>query len=167
MNSSWQKIYTNEIYEDVLSKIKAEQEKAALIVDTILKNEAIVKALAQKDRDTLIKLATPYQEMYKQKYDFHQLHFITADGISFVRMASLQRFGDDLKTYRPDIAFVVNNRQPTHSVSVGALGPMIRYIAPVVEVKVQAQMAKTLSSMSEEMKRISDHLNNLVASFKV
>lgn len=132
MNSSWQKIYTNEIYEDVLSKIKAEQEKAALIVDTILKNEAIVKALAQKDRDTLIKLATPYQEMYKQKYDFHQLHFITPDGISFVRMASLQRFGDDLKTYRPDIAFVVNNRQPTHSVSVGALGPMIRYIAPVV-----------------------------------
>lgn len=132
MNSSWQKIYTNEIYEDVLSKIKAEQEKAALVIDTILKNEAIMKALAQKDRDTLIKLATPYQETYKQKYDFHQLHFITPEGISFVRMASLQRFGDDLKTYRPDIVFVVNNRQPTYSVSVGALGPMIRYIAPVM-----------------------------------
>ncbi|MCS7175920.1 methyl-accepting chemotaxis protein [Pseudothermotoga sp.] len=131
MNSSWQRMYTDKIYEDVLSKTKAEQEKAALVVDTVLKNEAIVKALAQKDRDTLIKLVMPYHEMYKQKYDFFQIHFITQDGISFLRTANLQRYGDDLKTFRPDIVYVLNNKQPTSSVSVGAMGPMIRYISPV------------------------------------
>lgn len=131
VNDHWKALYTDSVYEEILTMIRAEQDKAGIVVETLLKNEEIVKTFANRDREKLIELVMPYHKLYAEKYDFSQLHFHTEDVISFLRTGNLQRYGDDLKSFRWDIVQVRDTKKPVQSVSVGAMGPMIRYIAPV------------------------------------
>lgn len=131
VNDHWKDLYTNSVYEEILTMIRAEQDKAGIVVETLLRNEEIIKAFANKDREKLIEVVMPYHKLYAEKYDFSQLHFHTEDVVSFLRTSNLQKHGDDLKSFRLDIVQVRDTKKPIYSVSVGVMGPNIRYIAPI------------------------------------
>lgn len=129
---AWRDKYAKAATEEIFSKIESEQEKAKIIVETILRNEEIVRAFAEGDRDRLIALVMPYHEIYSREAGLSQIHFHTADVKSYLRTSNLQRYGDDLSGFRSDILEVKRTRKPVFSTSIGVMGPQIRYVAPVI-----------------------------------
>jgi len=127
----WTELLLDKTYESITDKIKYEQERAMIIVDTILYDESIVEAFAEKNRELLIQLIMRYHTFYNINYDLFQIHFHTPDLKSFLRTSDITKFGDDVSSYRPDIKYVAENKVPTFSTGVGAKGAMLRYIAPV------------------------------------
>uniref|UniRef100_A0A7C4GED0 Double Cache domain-containing protein n=1 Tax=Fervidobacterium thailandense TaxID=1008305 RepID=A0A7C4GED0_9BACT len=128
---AWEKLYTSVEADFVQRQIQHEQEKAMMIVDTVLNDKNILKAFALKDRDLLISYVMQYHTFYSLHYDLFQIHFHTPEAISFLRTSDLTKFGDDLKSFRKDVLHVIQTKQPTFSTSVGRMGAMIRYIVPV------------------------------------
>lgn len=132
LSNDWKDEYVKSATERIFTQISAEQEKAKLIIETLLKNSEIVDAFVRNDREKLIALVMPFHEFYNKNFDLAQIHFHTADVVSFLRTSNLQKYGDDLKSFRQDILQVKNTRNAVLSLSVGVAGPMIRYIAPIV-----------------------------------
>ncbi|WP_158005833.1 cache domain-containing protein [Fervidobacterium thailandense] len=127
----WEKTYASSEAKFIERQIYHEQEKAMMIIDTLLNDENVVRAFAQKDRDLLISHVMRYHTFYSLHYDLFQIHFHTPEAVSFLRTSDLSKFGDDLKSYRKDVLHVIATKQPTFSTGVGRMGAMIRYIAPV------------------------------------
>lgn len=127
----WTRLLLDKVYESVLDKMYHEQEKAMMIVDTLLNDDRIVEAFAKKDRNLLIQLVMRHHTFYSINYDLFQVHFHTPDLRSFLRTSDLSKFGDDLSGFRHDVKYVVENRVPIFSTGVGRMGAMLRYIAPV------------------------------------
>lgn len=128
----WRDDYVSRAADEIMIVIKAEQEKAKIVIETLMKNEEIIEAFASQDRDRLIQLIMPYHEMYKKDFDFSQIHFHTADLKSFLRTSDLTKYGDDLSSIRPDIVHVKSTKSPVFSTNVGRMGPQIRYVAPII-----------------------------------
>lgn len=147
----WINFLEVELESDFNSKVLLEQEKAKIVIDTLLKDEKILEAFEKKDREKLIQYVMPYFEIYKDS-GIYQIHFHDENLISFLRTSNLEKYGDDLKTYRKDIIKVKETKQPVYSVNPGAMGPMIRYVAPVVidgkyigSVEANARIEKSFS----------------------
>ncbi|MEN3042383.1 MAG: cache domain-containing protein [Fervidobacterium sp.] len=131
---NWMNFLENELKSDFESKVLLEQEKAEIVVETLLKDKNILEAFEKKDRQKLIEHVIPYAEIYKNS-GIYQIHFHDENVVSFLRTSNLEKYGDDLKGYREDIIRVKETKQPVYSISVGAMGAMIRYIAPVIVEK--------------------------------
>lgn len=132
VSQHWKDVYALSSAQDIQSKIDSEAEKAKVIVETLLKNEDIVATFAEKDRDKLIELIMPYHEMYAKEFGLSQIHFHTPDVKSFLRTSNLQKYGDDLSSFRSDILEVKRTQKGVFATSIGVAGPQIRYVAPVI-----------------------------------
>ncbi|MEN3042242.1 MAG: methyl-accepting chemotaxis protein [Fervidobacterium sp.] len=132
VSKNWKDLYSLSVARDIEAKIESESEKSKLIVETLLKNETIVSTFAQKDRDKLIELIMPYHEIYTKEFNLSQIHFHTPDIKSFLRTSNLQKYGDDLTSFRKDILKVKETQKGVSTTSVGVNGAQIRYIAPVI-----------------------------------
>ncbi|MCX7654376.1 MAG: methyl-accepting chemotaxis protein [Fervidobacterium sp.] len=131
---NWMNFLENELKSDFESKVLLEQEKAEIVVKTLLKDKNILEAFEKKDRQKLIEYVMSYAEIYKDS-GIYQIHFHDENVVSFLRTSNLEKYGDDLKGYRKDIIRVKETKQPVYSISVGAMGAMIRYIVPVIVEK--------------------------------
>uniref|UniRef100_A0A7C5U8B9 Methyl-accepting chemotaxis protein n=1 Tax=Fervidobacterium nodosum TaxID=2424 RepID=A0A7C5U8B9_9BACT len=129
--SVWMDFVERELESDFKFKVISEQEKAKIVVDTLLKDKNIVEAFESKNRQKLIELVMPYFEIYKDA-GFYQIHFHDENLKSFLRTSNLEKYGDDLSSFRKDVVYVRENKKPVYSMNVGVMGPMIRYVAPVI-----------------------------------
>lgn len=129
--SVWMDFVERELESDFKFKVISEQEKAKIVVDTLLKDKNIVEAFESKNRQKLIELVMPYFEIY-QDAGFYQIHFHDENLKSFLRTSNLEKYGDDLSSFRKDVVYVRENKKPVYSMNVGVMGPMIRYVAPVM-----------------------------------
>lgn len=129
--SVWMDFVERELESDFKFKVISEQEKAKIVVDTLLKDKNIVEAFESKNRQKLIELVMPYFEIYKDA-GFYQIHFHDENLKSFLRTSNLEKYGDDLSSFRKDVVYVRENEKPVYSMNVGVMGPMIRYVAPVI-----------------------------------
>lgn len=126
----WKEEYVKSAAENVTSQIAFEGEKARLVVEALLRNREVIEAFTRGDRERLIELLMPLHELYRKELGLLQIHFHTAEVVSFLRTADLSRYGDDLKEFRKDILHVRNTRKATSSMSMGVMGPNIRYTPP-------------------------------------
>lgn len=129
--SVWMDFVERKLESDFKFKVISEQEKAKIVVDTLLKDKNIVEAFESKNRQKLIELVMPYFEIYKDA-GFYQIHFHDENLKSFLRTSNLEKYGDDLSSFRKDVVYVRENEKPVYSMNVGVMGPMIRYVAPVI-----------------------------------
>lgn len=72
-------------------------------------------------------------EYIKKEFKVLQLHFHTPDCKSFLRFHAPFKYGDDLKTTRPAVCFVNQEKRPLFVFEIGKLATGFRYIFPIID----------------------------------
>ncbi len=103
----------------------------------IASNGDIKKSLKYGQRQRAINSLNTLSGKYKENTPFKniKIHLHTADLKSFVRIWKLDRYGDDLSSFRHTLSAVKKNKKAMVAVEVGKSGLSIRGIAPVIENK--------------------------------
>jgi len=123
-------------YQTVIKSLK---EKGDLYFDEVINNRYILDTFSHiqnKDswnwiREKLIKeLNQPFKRM--QNMGVRQLHFHTADNISFLRMHKLDRFGDSLTDIRYSIKATNRDLKSNHGFEEGRIYNGFRNVYPII-----------------------------------
>ena len=86
--------------------------KNLLNYKTVKYRGLILEAFARKDRDELFRLTQPFLESFKRENPyFDTFTWILPDNKAFLRVHSPKKFGDDVTSFRPDVAEVNSERQ--------------------------------------------------------
>ncbi len=133
------------------AKVTEADKKMVLLFETHLKrltkvylarlseiadSEEFTAALADGDREKVIKILTPkYESLRKNNPYLYILHVHTQESHSFVRMHMQDKFGDSLNSYRDSVMEVNSGLRPVYGFEVGAGGLYYRIIRPVIDSK--------------------------------
>ncbi len=121
----------NDYQEMLMGRLSAEGSRAhsmALLVASIPK---VQQAFAAGDRETLAQMFGPGFKELKQELAVRQFQFHTPPATSFLRVHKLQKFGDDLSSFRKTVVATNNTKAPVSGLEVGVAGLGIRGIVPV------------------------------------
>ena len=117
----------------------------------------------QASRDALYSLLEVRWQEMRNVVELRQVHFLTADGISFLRMHEPSRHGDGLVSVRPLIRRALATGQPQTGYEVGRLYGGVRVILPIRGaderlrglVEVGLSMGPILEPLTREMGMLS------------
>lgn len=96
-------------------------------------NKYIIDALEENNRSIAIEGLKELSSEFRKNTKFKNIkvHIHTADVHSFVRLWKLNKYGDDLRSFRHTINYVAKNKKPLSAFEVGRAGLVIRGLAPV------------------------------------
>ncbi|GBD92012.1 methyl-accepting chemotaxis protein CtpH [bacterium BMS3Abin04] len=113
-------------------QLKVQEQDLKMSMDLLLENKEIVKLFAEKKRDALRdKLLFFYNNKLKTKYNISQFQFHLSPAISFLRLHKVQKFGDDLSSFRKTVVEANKNNKIVSGIEVGRGGPGLRIVYPV------------------------------------
>ena len=122
-----------EIYGNIIATIDSQarmgQSMAALVAGIPLVQEAFAKG----DRETLSALFGPGFADLKKQHGIRQFQFHTPPATSFLRVHKLNKFGDDLSSFRHTVVATNREKRPIHGAEVGVAGLGLRGIVPVFQ----------------------------------
>ena len=94
-------------------------------------NPEVQAAFAAQDRQKLLGLTLESYTALKEKYDIAQYQFHLAPATSFLRLHSVDKYGDDLSSFRFTVIQVNETLKPVYGLEVGRGGAGIRGVTPV------------------------------------
>ena len=94
-------------------------------------NPDIQAAFAAQDRQKLMELTLDSYTALKGKYNISQYQYHLAPATSFLRLHSLDKYGDDLSAFRFTVLQVNDTQKPVAGLEVGRGGAGIRGVEPV------------------------------------
>jgi PAS domain S-box-containing protein len=118
-------------YQRFLEELEEKADQAMSLAAVIAENRQVQFYLADRNRQALIDLLMPIYVELKMDFDIEQLHLHLPGAISFLRLHYLEKFGDDMSSYRKTIADAVRTGGPVGGLEWGATGFGIRGVAPV------------------------------------
>ena len=122
----------NEYLLAINDKLTSEQRLAAAMAALVAEMPVAQQALANDDREELLRMFRQSFLRLKQDFGVQQFQFHTPPAISYVRIHKPEKFGDDLSEIRPTIVFTNQTRQLVQGVDVGPFGLGIRGLTPVL-----------------------------------
>lgn len=135
----------NQVKEEVISNTVSELQKSIEqginskldvgISNAIsIANDNMIKdALKTKNRDLAIKALNSLSADMKKSTPFKniQVHVHTKDNRAFVRSWVLDKFGDDLSSFRASVVEVNKTQKAINTLEVGKAGLSIRSVVPI------------------------------------
>ncbi len=118
-------------HDMLMGRLSAEKQRAysmALLVASIPK---VQQAFAAGDRETLKQMFGPGFKQLKEVLAVRQFQFHTPPAISFLRVHKLEKFGDDLSSFRKTVVATNSSKALVSGLEVGVAGLGIRGIVPV------------------------------------
>lgn len=96
------------------------------------KQEKVINAFARRDREELLRLSTPYLNIFKQENPyFSTFSWLTPDNYNFLRVHRPTLFGDKIGKMRPDIVAANKEQQQYSGYMVAGTGLQYRLVQPV------------------------------------
>ena len=112
--------------------VQSQAQNLSMAMDLLLRNDAVVQAFAQGNREKLADLtADLYRERLKPEYGIQQFHFHTPDSKSFFRAHKPDKFGDDLSDFRSTVNHANSAKERVQGLEVGRAGLGLRLVAPI------------------------------------
>lgn len=121
------RLYSERFLEEVREKSRQAMSLAAVTAE----NHQVQLCLADKDRQALIDLLMPIYVQLRMEFDIEQVHVHLPGAVSFLRLHSLEHFGDDMSGYRKTIMDALHTGRPAGGLEMGLTGFGIRGVAPV------------------------------------
>ncbi len=118
-------------YLAFINALNSYEQSSSIFLDFITKDQNILQAFAEKDRDTLFSLTSPLYDNICKKYNIRQFHFHTTDGFSFLRLQKPGKFGDDLKSFRASVVQANKGNEIIKGLEVGVDDLGFRVVTPV------------------------------------
>ncbi len=105
----------------------------SLAVQTLTSNPEVIDAFAAGDRERLQALLGSYWEDVSVTYGIAQFQFHYPPATSFLRLHSLDNYGDDLSSFRRTVVEANQKKEPVVGLEVGRGGPGTRVVYPVFQ----------------------------------
>jgi len=121
----------SQLYNAVLSEIASEGRLATALSETVAQFSPVQAAFADKDRPELQGLTMPIFESAKKNFGVKQVQFHLPPAMSFLRLHSPDKFGDDLSQFRQTIVDVNKSQQFVSGIEDGVAGLGIRGVVPI------------------------------------
>ncbi len=115
-----------------MSKMDHTRKQALSLATTFAENSQIRSLMATHDRNALSKLLVPMFQTLKKEFEIAQFHFHTSEGNSFLRLHSLEDFGEQIN-YRKTIIDVGKTGKGVAGIERGLAGLGIRGVAPIFQ----------------------------------
>jgi methyl-accepting chemotaxis protein len=131
----------------------------SLGLDSILNDNRVIDAFAERDRATLQSILLPiYKEKIKKIYGVKQFQLHTAPAISFLRLHKPKKFGDDLSAFRRSVVATNQQKISMVGIEVGRGGPGLRVVKPVFKdgkhlgsIEFGGGLKKMVQELSQEL----------------
>jgi len=171
-NSAYNRIdeVMQENLEHIDNKIKIVQAHESMIVNSVnedIQNDSVLLDIFQtillnpKMEDALrLKLFEHFQAQYQilEKTGVAQMHFVTADTRSFLRMHKPDLFGDDLAESRNLYSMVKKTHQSITGFEMGRSTHARRYVYPILDTKGNYLGAFEISFYIEYTAKLIDQI---------
>ncbi len=132
MLRSSEKAEMEEIFENVMASVNAEGRLAQAMSALVAGIPQVQQAFAEGDRDALQDYFASGFPMLKKDYGVRQFQFHTPPATSFLRVHKLQKYGDDLASFRHTVVESNRSRSPIKGMEVGVAGLGVRGIVPMM-----------------------------------
>jgi len=102
---------------------------------SIASNSELVDAVKTDNRAKAIEILQKIEKNIEanSKFSNFKVHLHTKDGHAFLRSWKMDKFGDDLTSFRNTIPYIIKNHKPFVTTEVGKTGMTIRGIVPLVD----------------------------------
>ncbi len=141
--NSYKTELTNEVYEKTVNnltylskqKIKSKFEVGITNAVSISNDASIKEALSSDNRALAIDALSSLSTNMKDSTPFKNIkvHIHTKDTISFLRSWKINKFGDDLSSFRASVLKVNDTKKVINTFEVGKNGLTIRSLVPVFD----------------------------------
>ncbi|MEJ2528837.1 MAG: methyl-accepting chemotaxis protein, partial [Gammaproteobacteria bacterium] len=118
-------------HDMLMGRLSAERYRAYSMALLVASLPQVQQAFAAGDRETLKQMFGPGFKQLKDKLAVRQFQFHTPPAISFLRVHKLEKFGDDLSSFRKTVVATNSSKAPVSGLEVGVAGLGIRGIVPV------------------------------------
>ena len=124
-----------ELHRLLDTKIEAKKSIGLTNVISVANNQELVKALREHNRQKAINVLAKIGQEFKNNTDYKnvKLHLHTKDTKSFVRAWNIDKYGDDLSSFRPSLLKVKNEQHPFVVFEAGRTGLVLRAITPLFD----------------------------------
>ncbi|MCK5682419.1 methyl-accepting chemotaxis protein [bacterium] len=119
--------YVYNIANGIEAETRLSESLSALVANISL----VKKSFADGDREALEKLLYSAYEILSKEYGVRQFQFHTPPAISFLRLHKLEKFGDDLSSFRHTVTNTNDTKKPTRGLESGVAGLGLRGMMPV------------------------------------
>lgn len=124
---------TTRIYHQLIDSL---YEKYRLIGENLLINPELIRYVARKDHDKLLRLTAPvFRKLQQDNPNLEIMHFHTADNHSLLRLHRPDTYGDDLTKLRPMIKRSNETGEVQVGLEVGKYGISYRIALPIQDTK--------------------------------
>jgi methyl-accepting chemotaxis protein len=113
--------------------LKSMTDEAASDAEIIANIPAVRSAFMERDRAKVLAQTERAYKLMEEKYAIDQAQFHTPPGVSFLRLHTPQKFGDDQSTYRPMLAEALQEKSLRKGVDITRAGPAIFGIVPILD----------------------------------
>ena len=115
------------------AKLDSLQDEAVESAELVITMPSVRKAFLDRDRPKLISECETTFNVQKEKYGLDRSEFHDASGINFLRLHQPDKFGDNDMSVRPMLVEAHRNKAIRQGIEVGALGPSVSAIVPVLD----------------------------------
>jgi len=119
-------------YDAFISRVQLESTRAEAMSAVVARIPAVQDAVAQNDREALMRLFGAGMAGLKADYGVDQFQFHTAPATSFLRVHQPAKFGDDLSGFRKTVVAANTDRKPIVGLEGGVAGLGLRGVVPIV-----------------------------------
>ena len=113
------------------SRLKAKEDLAVALATDVANNPEVQAAFAAKDRERLIELTLPSYQVLDEQFDVPQFQFHLPPATSFLRLHSLEKYGDDLSSFRFTVLAANAEKRTVGGPELGRAGLGVRGVVPV------------------------------------
>lgn len=121
----------HEQYNAFRDLLDAKAQQAVAMAMSIAENPEVKQAFANRDRELLTTLTHPIYLELDQTFSVPQAQFHLEPAISFLRLHKLEKYGDDLSSFRNTVLATNDNKLPVSGLEKGKGGYGIRGVVPV------------------------------------
>ncbi len=119
------------------SSLKAMEDEATSDAEIVASIPSVRRAFAARDRAALEAETLGMFRTIEPKYAIDQAQFHTPPGVSFLRLHTPQKFGDEQTSYRPMLAEVHHEKSVRKGTAITKSGAAIFGIVPILDDKGQ------------------------------
>ncbi len=123
-------------YDRFLEALDEQGEQALSLAVMMAANREVQRLLAERDRAGLKALLHGTFLRLQRDFDIAQVHFHVPPAVSFLRLHSPEKSGDEMESYRATIRDAIRTRTGVAGLEKGLLGFGIRGVAPVIYTDV-------------------------------
>ena len=113
--------------------LKSAASKALARAEMLVGYPSTAKLVKAKNREKLIEGYLPLFKVQQAKYGVDQAQFVLPPAVSLLRLQDVEKFGDDLSSFRPILVFANNQKKIVSGVAVSRSGPAIFGVVPITE----------------------------------